>query len=64
MKHYTDMARSNEIPYSLIDFVTEIKVGKNLFNEVARTQGITSFIGRIPDLKAFTAYLAKNLSSP
>jgi len=62
LKYYTDMARSNEMPYSVIDFVTKMKgdFGKTLFNEVAQTQGITSFQGRIPDPKAFTAYLTTN----
>ncbi|KAH3908169.1 hypothetical protein HBI56_191760 [Parastagonospora nodorum] len=62
IEHYTNMARSNELSYNLIDFISKMKgdVGKKLFNEVARTQGIASFEGHVNDKKAFIAYLATN----
>jgi hypothetical protein len=56
IEHYTNMARSKNMSYILINCISKM----NLFNEVARTQGITSFEGRIPHTKAFVAYLATN----
>jgi hypothetical protein len=59
VKHYTNMAECNEMPYELVDTIFKMKgkIGKSLFKEVAQALETASFKARIPDPKTFTAYL-------